>query len=706
MKNTFKNIHQNTLKNNQGIALIMTLLIVGAVGTLVGGSLILSMTNQRISRNDVRAAQAVNIAQAGSAYWKAELVSLYNYMLENFDDYEDDLAAYIAAGGSYITCNNYFAMGFDVNRDGTITTAERPPYKTSSLSIPSGGTVGNSISTLDVDGALIVIDSVASINDARSTVTEEFMISNVDMWNNAVFAGESAAGASTINGRAEIRGSVHILGEDAITGTPLASTDQALDVSGTFGMGNTYTNINAALNVDTASMRLSDDDPDDLCATLRVKHGYVNMDADSTLGYDDANPDDAINHNLRGIYTNDGIAGGIEVSTSPTGAPTNQNIFSSNGMSAKYDAGDSFKFPTLTETITLPDNTTTTRHDQLIETALTISTDPALDDRANLDIYYSSADVASLNTGDFYLSSGCDADLFGTPIPTTATPTVYQTPPPSHWQLATLPAKGFANLVMAASPLSPTVATLTSTLAHHNVHHTRGDSSNSTGTGTVATGFVLDYANTPDFACKKYRVTGTSANILDDEIVAEITWDQSAQELYVGGTDGVIRFAGDDVTITGMGGAQTEIGYKGKGILYADDIVVADGGSGGNFEMEVDFLPAEGVAIKGNGKGNGEPQTGVDNSYPATTIVGLVAGKSIVTSGAQDRFTAAMYAQESVDVTMQSLVAGAIVTNKFDAGSQVPTVLYVPHLSVQLPRLMPGAGGTAFTVSDVAWSRR
>jgi hypothetical protein len=96
----------------------------------------------------------------------------------------------------------------------------------------------------------------------------------------------------------------------------------------------------------------------------------------------------------------------------------------------------------------------------------------------------------------------------------------------------------------------------------------------------------------------------------------------------------------------------------------------------------------------------------INNTFPATATVGLVARNKVITDGAQQRFTVAMYAQESIKVVQQTLVVGGAVTQEFDAGSQVPTILYTPNLSEYLPKFMPGGRGNGVALTDVSWIRR
>lgn len=641
----------------EGFALVMALLIVAIIASTVLGSLLLSGVNARISSNDATSIQALNVAQAGNAYWKAEIVSLYRFMIEHPELYEDAINEYIANGG-HIVCGNYLALGLDLDRNGTIDiknvklTDPRAGRTLPDISVPVDTAMGRARVTFAVQGSTIELDSRGTLGTSNARVVESFALGKFDVWSNAVFAQEGAANA-TVQGRAEIRGSIHILGEG------LNSTSTALDVSGSFGLGNTYRGLNSSLDVTTDGMRLTFPDPEDLCATLRVKNGRVLMGGSSTIGYPEtanvsSTTPDTIIDNMRGVYTNHGFVGGTE----------GVNIHSQNGMGAAYDVGNGFSFPRLNDFITVPSGTSTitiTRKQQLERNALKLSTISTLDDRNRLprlqndgnnnnNNLTSSPSGWTAGPGAFYLSGSCNVNtgLFGVPPAGSSTPR-----------------------------------------------------------------FTLAHSVTPAFTCRKYRMAGSSANKQTDEVVTEVEWNPTTNTLYVGGTGGVVMFDRADLLITSGGGSNTEIVYYGNGVLFAESNLMdlagtplAVANNGGNIILESDFLPAAlstSVKRKGNGK-----QTIINypNTYPATTVIGLVARDKVVSQGAQKRLTVAMYAQERVSVTKQTLIAGAIVTKTFDAGSQVPTVLYVPNLAESMPKAMPGVDGSNFSVSNVSWSRR
>ncbi len=637
--------HQQRNNSEGGFALVMALLIVAIVSSMVIGSLLLSTVNVRISGNDAVSTQALNVAQAGNAYWKAEFVSLYSYMIKNVSLYETAINQYIEANTEpKISCGNYFVIGLDLNRDGAIDV--QPNGALPDVSVSVGDVTGTARVRFRVEGSSVVLESRGIFGGGNARVIETFNLSRLDVWNSAIFSQQGAANA-TISGRAEIRGAVHILG------TGLGPNDRALDISGSFGLGNTYRGLNSSLGVNAAEMRLTFPDPEDLCATLRVKSGYVQMGGSSTIGYrEDTNPEKFID-NLRGVYVNYPIRGGVE-------SGNQQNVFSQNGMSAKYDAGNTFAFPLLDDSITVTEGTMTIpmkRWQQLERNALKLSLTSTTDDRMTLPILTSSGALLppypsgwSPGPGRTYLSAGCVAALFG--VTTT----------------------------------------------------------------TVATSFRLEHNTTPDFNCVKYRLRNSIPNTLTDEVVTEVSWNKSSNQLYVGGKGGVVMFDGAngaDLIVTGGNSSNTEITYKGRGVLFAEGKKNSSGlgltgtaAAGGNITLGVDFLPASGTSAKQDARGKRVADATFANSYPATAVVGLVARNRTASTGAQKRFTVAMYSQERVDIEKQTLVAGAIVTKTFDVGSQVPTVLYVPTLAERIPSVMPGAEGSGFAVSNVAWIRR
>lgn len=666
--------------SQKGFAIVATLLVVAVIGVMVAGSIWLSSLNRQISRNDATTTQVLNVAQAGNAFWKAELVSLYKFMMDNFDKYDQAITNYINSNPSKsISCGNYFAIGLDLDRDFTIEQNEGSNLP--SISIPAGGQTGTVVTKFEVVGSSVRLTAQGRLNGSKATVVDEFNISSADVWNNAVFAEDGSANA-TIRGRAEIRGSVHILGTTLTSG-------YALGASGSFGLGNTYEGLNPSLNISADDMRLSVPHPEDLCAVLRVRNGKVKLGGAAQIGYSDsATSDSKYADKLQGIYTNDGIEGGIE----------EKNIFSQNGMSAKYDSGDMFKFPMLDDVI--PNSSPSVTWAQKLRTnslvlsgysATQANVSADIDDRNRLPQVVNSTVTwpvsgvtGTLNSlNPYYLSAGC---FSSTNVP--------------------------FGIVSNAGPIGTAITTTTTTTDTTNGNgkgkdRTRNDTT--TTTTTAPTEFTLVRNSTPTFSCTKYKMLGTTPNTSTDEIVTEITWDGSTNQMYIGGKSAVVTLVGRDLAFQGGGGSNAEITYKGNGVLFAEGAADSSGkptGTGGGVYLEIDTLPGTGKAAVEDTRGARIDSTTLNNSYPATSLLGIVARDSVFSQGAQKRVTMAIYAEHSMIVDMQTVVAGGIVTQVFDAGSQVPTILYVPNLAQRLSRFMPGAGGNGYVVSNVAWSRQ
>jgi hypothetical protein len=683
------------MNKHQGFAIVAVLLIIAVVVTLVAGSLWLSSINKRINQNDAVTTQVVNVAQGGNAYWKAELVSLYNFMVNNFDLYQDDLDAYIQANpNNNISCGNYFAIGIDTNRDGTIDVGNGGTLP--SVKVPVGSQEGSVSVTFKVTGSRINLTAKGTLGGSRATVSDEFSLSSINIWNNAVFTDRSAANAR-IQGRADIRGAIHILGEG------LNATDTALDVTGNFGLGNTYEGLNSSLGV--GSLGLSNPHPQDLCATLRVRRGKVLMDGSSQIGAPETANADPYLDRLKGVYTNNGFTGGVEEGQS--GA----NIYSENGMSAKYDAGDSFDFPALNDNV--PNTSPSiTWAQQLRSNSLVLSGD-SNDDRNILPTVNTSGQIDwhgiltlqqfTLTTGKTYLSPGClTGGLFGiNALGLTASVAPAITP-------SDTPLVKALELFAATNPILRNMLPLMAGLGNENGNGNGGNN----GGGVLASTFTLVQNTTPDFSCVKYKVKGLLPNPSQDEVITEVTWSKTNNQLYIGGKGGVVTFLGKNLAISGGNGANDRISYKGNGVLFAESnnvnavTGVAAANSGGDISLGIDFLPASGKAAKIDALGKRTTDSTHNNTYPATTLIGVVARNELRSETSTNQFTIAAYAQERVEVTKQTLVAGGIVTKIFDAGSQVPTVLYVPGLSEKISRFMPGAGGNGFAVTNVAWLRQ
>ncbi len=162
---------------------------------------------------------------------------------------------------------------------------------------------------------------------------------NVNIWQNAIFAGTGQAG-NLINGNVAIHGSVHLLGDDIGAGGVAIA---ALDLSGTSLIHNNYDGLSADLAGRVPALpttTFNGQNVSTLNANLRAKNGLVGMSGNSEIGQ----PNDAGNtfkETMDGVYVNDGWTGN---SIDGNGDPT--HVYSDNGWDNGYDLGNAVPFPT------------------------------------------------------------------------------------------------------------------------------------------------------------------------------------------------------------------------------------------------------------------------------------------------------------------------------------------------------------------------
>ncbi len=223
---------------------------------------------------------------------------------------------------------------------------------------------------------------------------------NVNVWQNAVFAGAGAAGGA-INGNVSIHGSVHILGDNILPG------EEALvimEMGGASLIHNNYTSTN------TLPSRLGDSVPalptttfngqvvNTLNASLRVKQGTVSMSGNSEIGEadDDSN---TWKETMDGTFVEDGWTGNSVTEDGDRGDPT--LVSSDNGWDETYDLGNKVEFPWLTDDWQDPDTGTTVpspdgdpyAHNEYFSDVLSgTAYEGDITIRTNQDFYYNATD--------------------------------------------------------------------------------------------------------------------------------------------------------------------------------------------------------------------------------------------------------------------------------------------------------------------------
>lgn len=361
----------NGLRNpEKGTVLIVALLVVTFLSLLGTAFLILASTESRIAFNEKDFARALYVAETGIERARQDL---------KYDTAFDKLCGLF---------NRYFGSPMGPNTDtGSILGSAGAKYydlgtalSACAQKIPAAGFIDVYTNSSPVsadtysDGATysVKLGNASGIEvTARSqgqigtraarTIEARFRVVNLSPWNNAVFAGAGASGA-TINGNAIIAGSVHILGDG------LSPTDEAVEFSGGGGIFNRYKDIDGA----TYTGKLPNVAPTTLYAEVRVKKGEVQLDGTAEIGES--------TNKVDGVYTNNGFTGNQD---------PNFLVYSKNGKETKYDVPSDVTVPFPCLNCTNPD-TGQTYQQELDNNSYTYSGDL---------IFYD-------NTGDFSIGSG------------------------------------------------------------------------------------------------------------------------------------------------------------------------------------------------------------------------------------------------------------------------------------------------------------
>jgi len=265
------------MREPQGIALVVTLAILVAVGLLAFASSVTTMISQWSARNERGATEAYYVAETGLQQWKTRLFQSYRWQLHE---------TVRNTGGSRTStrseCGNVLAGGVDWNRNGQIDSNETLPT-TRTGSVQMGTSTGTYTITVAQDPTrprFMLVRSVGRFNGSQAIAQATFDLSNTGPWNYAIFSGRGAANRH-LNGGALIRGGLYVQGQSSDPNRIV------IDSNGNFRMENEYNystdNVfGNRLNTDMRSLS-------NLCATLRVQYGRVEVGGSSEYG-DPSNP--------------------------------------------------------------------------------------------------------------------------------------------------------------------------------------------------------------------------------------------------------------------------------------------------------------------------------------------------------------------------------------------------------------------------------
>lgn len=275
------------MRQPQGIVLVVTLAILVAVALLAFATSITTMVSQWSARNERGATEAYYVAETGLQQWKTRLFQAYRWQLYQAMD--------STAGSRTPTrseCGNVLAGSVDWNRNGTIESNETLPT-TYTGTVPMGPGVGTYTVTVAQDPSrprFMLARSVGRYSGSQAIAQATFDLSNTGPWNYAIFSGRGAANKH-LNGGAIIRGGLYVQGQSS-------NPDKVvIDSTGNFAMLNEYNYSSDAV----LSNRLNSDmrSLSNLCATLRVQYGQVEVGGSSSYG--------TPSNRLLGAYVGDAV---------------------------------------------------------------------------------------------------------------------------------------------------------------------------------------------------------------------------------------------------------------------------------------------------------------------------------------------------------------------------------------------------------------
>jgi len=310
MKKNNKNYRiKNVLLNQKGMALLTTLIFVFILVTFAVALLTMTSNDTKLSALQRDSTKAFYIAEAGIEKTLYDLKKDY----ESSKDWND---------GNI--------NGTSLGENGELYTDE--PFGEGTYTV-----------TLDIKSSNNVTIKSKGVYNNKSTryIQVDATVGALSIWDNAIFAGSGQSG-KVINGNVDIRGSVHILGTEGSTAM------EALDITGTAGIGNNYYGMHSDLRTRIpttipTTIELNGDIVETLNAKLRVKHGIVNLSGTATVGDPDVSGNE-YKETLDGVYVDDG---GDDSFGGNQGA---DNVYSDNGTEQPYDFGEgTFHFPTLDE---------------------------------------------------------------------------------------------------------------------------------------------------------------------------------------------------------------------------------------------------------------------------------------------------------------------------------------------------------------------
>ncbi|RLC35462.1 MAG: hypothetical protein DRH33_08550, partial [Candidatus Nealsonbacteria bacterium] len=265
-KKIINNKIRDLLLNQKGMALLTTLIFVFILVTFAVALLTMTSNDTKLSALQRDSTKAFYIAEAGIER------TLYNLKkdFETTQDWDNDIDGAIINGYTLSDKDSYEfrKIGYDGKNDYDVTFTD-DTYG------------GYTVSLKIIDSKNVTIKSKGKYNKSTRYIQIDAKMGELSIWDNAIFAGSGQSG-KVINGNVDIRGSVHILGTEG------AVAVEALDITGTAGIGNNYDGMDSNIRSRIINPPTTDFNGETgietLNAKLRVKHGIVNLSGTATVG--------------------------------------------------------------------------------------------------------------------------------------------------------------------------------------------------------------------------------------------------------------------------------------------------------------------------------------------------------------------------------------------------------------------------------------
>tara|TARA_R110001592_G_scaffold183220_1_gene426844 strand:- start:226 stop:1971 length:1746 start_codon:yes stop_codon:yes gene_type:complete len=323
-------------KNNQGMALLMALFFIG-IAVLVVGVLMSRLMNQRKT--------VAHYEDYSNAFLGLEAaIARSKVEIENG---EDGIIGMDGWQPVYRKDNKLLLPDFDSDdvTPQTLASMEEVEFAAYTVTWSGDGRDNNANGLVDdaTEEDMYTVYAMGRKGAATRRAEVNFRGNNVNVWQNAVFAGPGEVGG-LISGSVNARGSVHMLGDNLLGGVIGLAT---LGLGGTTTIRNNYLgipNIFVGRVPPLPQTIVEGETVETLGATLRAKGGILGLSATSTLG-DPQTIGNTVKETLDAVFVTDGWIGDAVIPDGNRGDPT--NVYSDNGWDALYDLADKVVFPLL-----------------------------------------------------------------------------------------------------------------------------------------------------------------------------------------------------------------------------------------------------------------------------------------------------------------------------------------------------------------------